>query len=169
MARWMDRAAGGTSQRLQFAGATIRERSRNPASGMKPFPLPAPRAPIIASASYGPGRRSATAGSANRQLGRAGKPGRADDLGELSEGQDGRPEPMPVSARTSISVCLAGFSRRDPSMVATQPHTNDSGIDTIPGLLSGNQWKSSFGKIDVLAPETTGEKMISSMQEPRPE
>ena len=28
--RWTDRAAGGTSQRLQPGGATVRDRSRNP-------------------------------------------------------------------------------------------------------------------------------------------
>ena len=37
MARWMDNAAGGISQRLHPGGATIRSRCRNPAAMGNPF------------------------------------------------------------------------------------------------------------------------------------
>ena len=42
---------------------------------------------------------------------------------------------------------------------------NASGIDTMPGLASGNQAKSMFGSIAVFAPDTAGEKMISTIVE----
>jgi hypothetical protein len=52
----------------------------------------------------------------------------------------------------------------------------DSGIDTRPGLLSGNQEKSTFWTSEGLtpvtgftgAPDTTGEKMINVMHAIRP-
>src|ERR1700710_3051836 len=43
MARWMDRAAGGMSQRLHPGGAIIRSRSRNPAAMSAPLPFMTPR------------------------------------------------------------------------------------------------------------------------------
>ena len=48
------------------------------------------------------------------------------------------------------------------------PSMKASGIDTMPGLDSGNQLKCSSGNIDVFAPDTAGEKMISTMQLIRP-
>ena len=37
-------------------------------------------------------------------------------------------------------------------------------MDTMPGLANGNQSKLAPGIIDVFAPDTAGEKMISTMQ-----
>ncbi len=48
------------------------------------------------------------------------------------------------------------------------PRMNASGIDTMPGLASGNQAKSTPGIIAVFAPDTAGEKTISTMVEIRP-
>jgi hypothetical protein len=58
------------------------------------------------------------------------------------------------------------------SFVPSQPRKNDSGMDTRPGLFSGNQEKSTSWNSDVLfpvagligPPETTGEKMIRTTQ-----
>ena len=44
------------------------------------------------------------------------------------------------------------------------PRTNASGIETMPGLASGNQSKCAPGIIEVFVPDTAGEKMISTMQ-----
>ena len=52
--------------------------------------------------------------------------------------------------------------------VPTTPRMNASGIDTMPGLASGNQSKCAPGIIDVFVPDTAGEKMISTMQLIRP-
>ena len=58
--------------------------------------------------------------------------------------------------------------------VPSQPRKNASGIETMPGLSSGNQWKSIDGVRDhrqalpvagsTGLPDTTGEKMISVTQ-----
>src|SRR4051794_14243842 len=79
---------------------------------------------------------------------------------------------MPVNSRTSNSAFLRTSGRSFDIFVPSQPRKNDSGMDTSPGLLSGNQWKSTSWNSDGLtpvtgltgAPETTGEKMISTMQ-----
>ena len=62
--------------------------------------------------------------------------------------------------------------------VPSQPRKKASGIEMMPGLSSGNQWKSIDGSviIDALTldvptgalPETTGLKMISVIEEIRP-
>ena len=41
---------------------------------------------------------------------------------------------------------------------------NANGIDTMPGLDSGNQSKLAPGIIDVFVPDTAGEKMISTIK-----
>ena len=46
--------------------------------------------------------------------------------------------------------------------VPSQPKRNPHGIETIPGFCSGNQWKSTPGKIAAGLPETTGEKTTST-------
>src|SRR5699024_7689901 len=43
-----------------------------------------------------------------------------------------------------------------------------AGMETKPGLVSGNQEKSTFGNIAVSAPETAGEKKIRTRATPRP-
>ena len=48
------------------------------------------------------------------------------------------------------------------------PRTNASGIDTMPGFARGNQAKSALGNIAVFAPETAGEKTISTSVEISP-
>src|SRR3954447_3243497 len=63
-------------------------------------------------------------------------------------------------------------------MVPIQPRTKARGIETIPGLSSGNQWKSTdvsliIDRLSVVPgaagfPDTTGEKMISVTQLIRP-
>ena len=52
--------------------------------------------------------------------------------------------------------------------VPTIPRMNARGIDTMPGLASGNQAKSTLGSIAVLAPDTAGEKTISTIVEISP-
>ncbi len=88
-----------------------------------------------------------------------------------------RSAPAPVSARTSISAYRrAASGRRPPSTVPTAPSRNDSGIDTRPGLSSGNQWKSTPCSIDALRPvagftglpDTAGENTISTTLTTRP-
>src|SRR6185312_3741154 len=76
--------------------------------------------------------------------------------------------PTPVSVRTSNSAFTSGLPRSDDVKVPTMPRMNASGIDTMPGLASGNQAKSTFGIIAVLAPDTAGEKMISTIVEISP-
>src|SRR5581483_324662 len=72
-----------------------------------------------------------------------------------------RSAPAPVSERTSISAYFALLIVSVPPMkVPMIPSRNDSGIDTRPGLASGNRWKSTDLIIEVSAPETAGEKMI---------
>src|SRR3954454_22384789 len=75
---------------------------------------------------------------------------------------------MPVSARTSNSALSSGSPRSDDVSVPTTPSRNASGIDTMPGLASGNQAKSTLGSIAVFTPETAGEKMISTIVDSRP-
>ena len=48
------------------------------------------------------------------------------------------------------------------------PRMNASGMETMPGLASGNQAKSAPGTIEVSEPETAGEKMIRISVEVRP-
>jgi hypothetical protein len=67
--------------------------------------------------------------------------------------------PAPVRERTSISEAL--FSRCSLLvMVPRKPSRNDAGIETMPGLDSGNSDQSAFGNIEVGPPETAGEKAI---------
>src|SRR5690606_8626004 len=75
---------------------------------------------------------------------------------------------MPVSERTSISDCFAGSSVERPVTVATQPATNASGIDTMPGFDSGHQAKFASGNIAVGEPDTTGENTISRIADASP-
>ena len=58
--------------------------------------------------------------------------------------------------------------RRPPIHVPTAPSRNDSGMTTIPGLSSGNQWKSTPLIIDVGLPDTAGENTISTRHVARP-
>src|SRR5882757_10596821 len=76
--------------------------------------------------------------------------------------------PTPVSARTSNSALTSGSPRSDDVSVPTMPRMKASGIDTMPGLASGNQAKSACGSIAVFAPDTAGEKTISTIVEIRP-
>lgn len=45
---------------------------------------------------------------------------------------------------------------------------NDTGIETIPGLVNGKYAKSSDGKIDEGEPETVGDRTTRVKQEIRP-
>ena len=54
---------------------------------------------------------------------------------------------------------LVGVSLRS---ACHDPQRNPNGIDTMPGLRSGNQAKSAFGDSEVGVPETTGEKNTST-------
>ena len=64
------------------------------------------------------------------------------------------------------------------STVPSQPKKKPSGIETRPGLSSGNQWKSMPGSVDQrralggrrvgALPDTTGEKITSTSAEIRP-
>src|SRR3954469_20744682 len=86
--------------------------------------------------------------------------------------------PAPVSERTSISAYFSRLERSLLVIVPIQPSRNASGIETRPGLSSGNQWKSTEGSviIDRLRagfvgpglPDTTGEKTISVIAVIRP-
>ena len=84
-----------------------------------------------------------------------------------------------VNFFAGIGIFFAAVEATRMPMIVTdpsQPRKNDSGIETRPGLLSGNQEKSTSWISDVLfpvssftgAPDTTGEKMISRMQIARP-
>src|SRR3954447_11622110 len=70
--------------------------------------------------------------------------------------------PIPVSERTSISAFRVGSPGTFDVTVPTMPSRNASGIDTIPGLASGNQAKATLGIIGVLARDTAGEKTINA-------
>src|SRR5699024_9029561 len=48
------------------------------------------------------------------------------------------------------------------------PAIKPAGMETRPGLVSGNHEKSTFGNIAVSAPETAGEKKIRISATPRP-
>ena len=50
----------------------------------------------------------------------------------------------------------------------SQPRKNASGMETMPGLLSGKIAKLAPGIMDVLAPETTGDSAIRMIAEPSP-
>src|SRR6185312_5382082 len=76
--------------------------------------------------------------------------------------------PTPVSARTSNSALISGSPRSADVRVPTMPRMKASGIDTMPGLASGNQAKSACGSIAVLAPDNAGEKTISTIVETSP-
>jgi hypothetical protein len=73
--------------------------------------------------------------------------------------------PAPVRERTSISAYFAALCS-DEVTEPSQPRKKDSGIVIMPGLSSGNQWKSKLVNMDgtravgVAAPETVGLKMI---------
>src|SRR5699024_10912455 len=77
--------------------------------------------------------------------------------------------PVPVSERTSISAYLALLNSLEIT-VPSQPKKNPAGMDTRPGLSSGNQWKSTPWNIEALSPvsgstglpETAGDEMISA-------
>ena len=95
----------------------------------------------------------------------------------MTGGGVGRSAPAPVSARTSISAWrVAASARRPPRTVPSTPSRNDAGIDTSPGLSSGNQWKSTPCSIDALRPvagftglpDTAGENTISTTLTNRP-
>src|ERR1700676_4413647 len=76
--------------------------------------------------------------------------------------------PTPVSPRTSISALSTGSPRSPDVSVPTMPRMKASGMDTIPGLASGNHAKSTPGIIDVFAPDTAGENTISTRVEIKP-
>src|SRR3954463_7249328 len=86
--------------------------------------------------------------------------------------------PAPVNERNSISAYLASLERSLLVTVPSQPRKKASGIDTMPGLSSGNQWKSTVASviIDGLRPvpgaaglpDTTGLKTISVIDDTRP-
>src|SRR4051794_40681455 len=85
--------------------------------------------------------------------------------------------PAPVSERTSISAYLAAVPTSRLVTVPSQPRKKASGMETMPGLSSGNQWKSIDLSVIidrlrlVLAstlPETTGEKVIRMIADARP-
>lgn len=51
----------------------------------------------------------------------------------------------------------------------SEPAENETErIETIPGLLRGNQWKSTPWTIEVGPPETTGENAMRKIAEPSP-
>ena len=77
-------------------------------------------------------------------------------------------DPTPVSARTSNSALISGSPRSGDVSVPTMPRMNASGIETMPGLASGNHAKSRLGSIAVFAPDTAGEKTISTIVEIKP-
>jgi hypothetical protein len=71
--------------------------------------------------------------------------------------------------RTHLELGIAfGSPRSGDVNVPTMPRRNASGMDTMPGLASGNQAKSMLGIIAVFAPDTAGEKTISTMVVIRP-
>src|SRR5206468_12981859 len=65
--------------------------------------------------------------------------------------------PAPVSARTSVSACLASSGTSSEVTVPSQPARKPIGIDTRPGFWSGKYWKSTAGYSDSGLPETTGD------------
>src|SRR3954467_10791222 len=75
--------------------------------------------------------------------------------------------PAPVRERTSISAYFFASCSLDRT-VPSQPRMNAAGIETMPGLLSGNQAKSTVLIIDVLLPDTAGENTISTIVMARP-
>src|SRR5699024_12378608 len=70
--------------------------------------------------------------------------------------------------RTSISAASAGFSTVLSVTEAIHPRRKPSGIEMIPGFARGKIAKSAPGIIAVSDPETTGEKLMSSIAEIRP-
>ena len=83
--------------------------------------------------------------------------------------------PAPVSERTSISMYFASLCSFEVT-VPSQPRKNPSGMETSPGLASGNQWKSIDGSVIIeaalpavtLPPDTVGLKIIRTMELMRP-
>ena len=70
--------------------------------------------------------------------------------------------PAPVSDRTSISAAL--FSKCSLLLIVPKnPSRNDAGMDTSPGLESGNQDQSALGNMELEVPDNAGEKAISVM------
>ena len=85
--------------------------------------------------------------------------------------------PAPVSERTSISANLPTAATSLLVTVPSQPRKNASGTEIRPGFSSGNQWKSTDVSVIMdrllpvslsTLPETTGEKMISPIDEINP-
>ena len=69
--------------------------------------------------------------------------------------------------RTSISACLSSL-RSEEVTEPSQPRKKPSGTEMIARFVSGNQAKSTPGIIALSAPETTGEKAISTIALIRP-
>src|SRR5690606_22887110 len=89
--------------------------------------------------------------------------GIGDDAGARA-----RSEPAPVNARTSSSSNAASADGSRALIVPSQPRRKPHGIETMPGLLNGNQAQSPFGKSAFGAPDTTGEKNTSVTHVIRP-
>ncbi len=71
--------------------------------------------------------------------------------------------------RAHLELVVALLARRVRlSSVPTIPQKKPIGIDTRPGLRSGNQAKSADGNSDVAVPEPTGEKITSTTAATRP-
>lgn len=99
------------------------------------------------------------------------KPSGGDALArEIATGQCSRAfpsAPAPVSDRTSISAAL--YSRCSLLVIVPRyPSRNDAGIETRPGLASGNKDQSEFGNMAVALPDTAGENAISTTVRLRP-
>src|SRR6185369_8493846 len=101
--------------------------------------------------------------------------GRGSTVGRPGCGRGGAPSgasaqlaaPTPVRERTSSSAYLAGFFSLD-SMVPSQPQRKPNGIEMMPGLVNGNQWKSCCDRIVDVGPETVGEKTTRTTAAMRP-
>jgi hypothetical protein len=71
-----------------------------------------------------------------------------------------------VNDRTSISAALLEvLPTRDRTR---KPSRKEAGIETRPGLASGNQDQSASGNIDVAVPDTAGENAMSTTVMVRP-
>ena len=92
------------------------------------------------------------------------RPVRPADAPRRSASRARRPQtaPAPVSARTSVSACLASSGGSAEVTVPIQPARKPSGMETRPGFSSGKTWKSTPGKSASGLPETTGESTTSS-------
>src|SRR6266508_1154873 len=85
--------------------------------------------------------------------------------------------PAPVRDRTSISANLSRLVASLLVTVPSQPSRKASGIEMMPGLSSGNQWKSIevsviidrlFPVFASTLPDTTGENAISTIADVSP-